>query len=142
MSGVNAAGTLATLPIAAIVVLDQLRRPHGRRLAAWWALGVAAACAWWMVPLLLLGKYSPPFLDFIETANATTFPTGWANDLRGADHWLSYYAIGDQPWWPGAHQICHRAGADRRRAAWSRPSDWWGCAIARCRCGAPCWPRR
>ena len=58
-----------------------------------------------MVPLLLLGKYSPPFLDFIETANATTAPTGWANDLRGADHWLSYYAIGDQPWWPGAHQI-------------------------------------
>ncbi len=105
MSGVNAAGTLATLPIAAIVVLDQLRRPHGRTLAAWWAAGVAAACAWWMVPLLLLGKYSPPFLDFIETANATTAPTGWANDLRGADHWLSYYAIGDQPWWPGAHQM-------------------------------------
>jgi arabinofuranan 3-O-arabinosyltransferase len=105
MSGVNAAGTLATLPIAAIIVLDQLRRPHGRALAAWWAAAVIAACAWWMVPLLLLGKYSPPFLDFIETANATTFPTGWANDLRGADHWLAYYAIGDQPWWPGAHQI-------------------------------------
>jgi len=105
MSGVNAAGTLATLPIAAVVVLEQIREPHGRKLALWWAAAVTAACAWWLVPLLLLGKFSPPFLDFIETANTTTFPTSWANDVRGADHWLSYYAIGDQPWWPGAHQI-------------------------------------
>jgi arabinofuranan 3-O-arabinosyltransferase len=105
MSGVNAVGTVATLPIAAVVVLDQIRRPHGRPLAAWWAAGVTAACAWWVVPLLLLGRYSPPFLDFIETANATTSSTGWSNDLRGTEHWLSYYAIGDQPWWPGAHQM-------------------------------------
>ena len=37
-------------------------------------LGMAAACAWWMVPLLLLGRYSPPFLDFIETAGRHHLP--------------------------------------------------------------------
>ena len=36
---------------------------------------VGARHAWWLVPLLLLGGYSPPFLDFIETAALTTFPT-------------------------------------------------------------------
>lgn len=105
MSGVNAVGTLATLPLAAAVVLAQVRRPHGRRLLAWWTLGVGAACAWWMVPLVLLGRYSPPFLDVIETSAATTATTGWANAVRGTDHWLSYYAIGEQAWWPGARLL-------------------------------------
>ena len=102
MSGVNAAGTLAVLPLPALVVLTQLRRPGGRALAAWWAGGTTLACAWWMAPLLLLGRYSPPFLDFIETSAVTTSTTGWASSVRGADHWVAYYAIGDQAWWPGA----------------------------------------
>ncbi|WP_345271687.1 alpha-(1-_3)-arabinofuranosyltransferase domain-containing protein [Nocardioides nanhaiensis] len=106
MGGVNGAGTLAVLPLPALLVLAQWRRrPGGRALAGWWAAGVAAACAWWVVPLVVLGRYSPPFLDFIETAAATTSPTGWANDVRGADHWLAYYAIGDQAWWPGARMM-------------------------------------
>lgn len=105
MSGVNAAATLAVLPLAAFVVLEQIRRPHGRALALWWSGAVTAACAWWLGPLLLLGKYSPPFLDFIEDAEATTSATGWANNLRGAEHWLAYLTIGDQPWQPGAHEM-------------------------------------
>jgi arabinofuranan 3-O-arabinosyltransferase len=86
MSGVNATGTLAALPIAFLVAAGRLRRRGGVALLGWWLLGTGLACAWWVGPLLL-GRYSPPFLEFIETAAATTFPTGWANSLRGADHW-------------------------------------------------------
>ena len=105
MGGVNAAGTLAVLPLPALLVAVSWRRAGGRALAGWWVAGTTAACAWWLAPLLLLGRYSPPFLDFIETAAATTSPTGWANSVRGADHWLAYYAIGDQSWWPGARML-------------------------------------
>ncbi|WP_158545922.1 alpha-(1-_3)-arabinofuranosyltransferase family protein [Blastococcus sp. TF02A-30] len=105
MSGVNAAGTIAALPIAFFVAASRFRERGGRSLLGWWALGTALACAWWIGPLLLLGRYSPPFLDFIETAAATTSPTGWANSLRGADHWVAYHTVGGQGWWPGAHAL-------------------------------------
>ncbi|MFS3130311.1 alpha-(1-_3)-arabinofuranosyltransferase family protein [Nocardioides sp. Bht2] len=104
MSGVNAVGTLAMLPAGAILVLAYLRRPFGRRLAAWWAVGVAAAIAWWVVPLLLQGRYSPPFLDIIERSSVTTSSTGWSNSVRGTEHWLAYATTGDRAWWPGAYE--------------------------------------
>ena len=45
---------------------------------------------WWLVPLFLLGAYSPPFLDFIETASVTTFPTTLFDALRGTSDWVPY----------------------------------------------------
>jgi arabinofuranan 3-O-arabinosyltransferase len=105
MSGVNATGTVAALPIAFLVAAGRLRRRGGAALLGWWLLGTALACAWWLGPLLLLGRYSPPFLDFIETAAATTFPTSWANSLRGADHWVAFHSVNGQGWWPGAHTL-------------------------------------
>ncbi len=100
MSGVNGAGVLAVVPLLAMLALT-----GGRRLAGWWLAGMAASCAWWALPLVLLGRYSPPFLDFIETSTATTSSTGWSNSVRGDDHWLAYFSLGDQPWWPGAHLL-------------------------------------
>ncbi len=105
MSGVNGAGVIAVLPVLILLALTRLRSQEGRRLAGWWVVGMAAACAWWLVPLLLLGRYSPPFLDFIENTTATTHSTGWSNSVRGTEHWLGYFSLGDQAWWPGAHQI-------------------------------------
>lgn len=105
MSGVNAAGLLATFPLLIALVAEQWRREHGRRLAAWWAVGVAGATLWWVVPLLLLGRYSPPFLDFIETSASTTSSTSWGTSVRGTEHWLAYFTIGDQAWWPAANAI-------------------------------------
>jgi arabinofuranan 3-O-arabinosyltransferase len=105
MSGVNATGTLAALPVAFLIAASRLRRPGGAALLGWWGLGTVLACAWWIGPLLLLGRFSPPFLDYIETAAATTRPTGWANSLRGAEHWVAYHTVGGQGWWPGANAL-------------------------------------
>ncbi|WP_304528900.1 alpha-(1-_3)-arabinofuranosyltransferase domain-containing protein [Blastococcus haudaquaticus] len=105
MSGVNATGTLAALPLAFLLAASRLRQRGGAALLGWWSLGTALACAWWIGPLLLLGRFSPPFLDYIETAAATTNPTGWANSLRGAEHWVAYHTVAGQGWWPGAHTL-------------------------------------
>jgi arabinofuranan 3-O-arabinosyltransferase len=105
MGGVNAVENLATLPLPALLILCALRAANGRRLALWWVAAVSLACAWWMLPLLVLGKYSPPFLDYIETSRATTRPLGWTNATRGADHWLAYINVGGEKWWPGAFDL-------------------------------------
>ncbi|MBY8872840.1 alpha-(1-_3)-arabinofuranosyltransferase [Micromonospora sp. PLK6-60] len=88
--GVNATAVLAVVPLAAIWLLGL--HPLRRRLTALlaWGLAVGAATAWWLVPLLLLGRFSPPFLDYIETAPVTTAPTDLTTVLRGASHWHAY----------------------------------------------------
>jgi len=105
MGGVNAVENLAALPLPALLILFALGSALGRRLGAWWVGAVTLACAWWMLPLLVLGKYSPPFLDYIETSTATTHPLGWVNATRGADHWLAFINVGGEPWWPGAFAL-------------------------------------
>ncbi len=99
IGGVNAAATLAVLPLAGLFLLTRLGSPRGRRLAAWWALAVPLAALWWALPLVLLGRYSLPFLDYIETAAVTTSTTSLVEVLRGTSHWLAYVAVGDGPWW-------------------------------------------
>ncbi|MEV4543174.1 alpha-(1-_3)-arabinofuranosyltransferase [Micromonospora echinaurantiaca] len=88
--GVNATAVLAVVPLA--VLWLALLQPVRRRLIAIaaWGVAVAAATAWWLVPLLVLGRYSPPFLDYIETANVTTRVTDVVTTVRGASHWLAY----------------------------------------------------
>ena len=97
MGGVNAVEDVAALPLPALVAASS---GSGRRPAAGCRVvgaGVALASAWWMLPLLVLGRYSPPFLDYIETAAATTFPLGWTNVVRGADHWVAFMSVGGRP---------------------------------------------
>ncbi|MFZ2503450.1 MAG: alpha-(1-_3)-arabinofuranosyltransferase family protein, partial [Nocardioides sp.] len=108
MGGVNAVENLAALPLPFFVVVAGLGTLRGRRLAGWWALSTTAAATWWMAPLLVLGKYSPPFLDYIETSSAVVNPLGWANTVRGADHWLAFIYVGGRPWWPGAYDLAYQ----------------------------------
>jgi len=103
--GVNAVENLAALPLPLFVVLSTLGGPGGGRLVRWWLAAVALASAWWMLPLLVLGRYSPPFLDYIETSAAVVNPLGWTNVARGADHWVSFLYVGGQPWWPGSYEL-------------------------------------
>lgn len=105
MGGVNAVENLAALPLPVLLLVSTLGTARGRRLAVWWVGAVGLACSWWVLPLLVLGRYSPPFLDYIETSAATTDPLGWVNSTRGADHWLAFVNVGGQPWWPGAFDL-------------------------------------
>ncbi|MEO9326343.1 DUF3367 domain-containing protein [Gordonia aurantiaca] len=91
MGAVNAVATGAALGVAAVWWL--LHRPRdGRwlRFGAWAALGLVFACAWWMVPLLLLSRVSPPFLDYIESSRVTTEWASLTEVLRGAGSWTPF----------------------------------------------------
>ncbi|MFT3660876.1 MAG: DUF3367 domain-containing protein [Gordonia sp. (in: high G+C Gram-positive bacteria)] len=94
MGAVNAVATAAAAGVAAAWWLFGLLRRRGlpRRFAfaAWWILGLAPACLWWLVPLLLLSRLSPPFLDYIESARVTTEWTSLTEVLRGTSSWTPF----------------------------------------------------
>ena len=90
MGGINATVVLAALvPTLAWFVTRRTTRALAR-LAGWWVLAVALACTWWLVPLVLLGRYSPPFLAYIESASVTTSTTSLVEVLRGTADWTAY----------------------------------------------------
>ena len=90
VGGVNAAATFAVIPLGVIWVLTRTPGPRRRALMLWWPLCTLLATLWWLVPLLVMGSYSPPFLDFIETTTVTTFPTTLFDVLRGTSDWVPY----------------------------------------------------
>ncbi|UUZ58847.1 DUF3367 domain-containing protein [Nocardioides sp. B-3] len=75
VGGVNAAATAAVLPLGALWLLTRAAGQRRRSMMIWWPVFTLLGTLWWLVPLFLLGSYSPPFLDFIESAGVTTFPT-------------------------------------------------------------------
>jgi arabinofuranan 3-O-arabinosyltransferase len=104
MGGVNASLVLAVLPIPVLWILlgpaTHYVRAARARLLAWWAAACACACAWWIVPLLLLGRYGGAFLDRIESAANTTAPLAAGEVLRGTTHWVAHITDAGEPWWP------------------------------------------
>ena len=90
VGGVNAAASFAVIPLGAVWLLTRARGPRRRTLMTWWPIFTLLGCLWWLVPLVLLGRYSPPFLDYIETAQLTTTPTALFDSLRGTTAWIPY----------------------------------------------------
>ncbi len=90
VGGVNAAATFAVIPLGAVWLLTRTPGPRRRALMLWWPLFTLLGTLWWLVPLLTLGAYSPPFLDFIETSSITTYPTTVFDALRGTSNWVPY----------------------------------------------------
>jgi arabinofuranan 3-O-arabinosyltransferase len=90
VGGVNAVATFAVIPLGALWILTRSRGPRRRALMLWWPLFVLLGTLWWLVPLFTLGAYSPPFLDFIESASVTTYPTNLFDALRGTSNWVAY----------------------------------------------------
>ncbi|MCE1178618.1 MAG: DUF3367 domain-containing protein [Micrococcales bacterium] len=90
MGGVNAALDVAACVPALIWMLT--RRPNRRWAAVfgWWLLAGVLATLWWAVPLVLLGRFSPPFLDYIESASVTTDTTHLVEAIRGTGDWIGY----------------------------------------------------
>jgi arabinofuranan 3-O-arabinosyltransferase len=90
VGGVNAAATFAVLPLGVVWLLTREAGPRRRSLMTWWPVFTTLGTLWWLVPLFVMGAYSPPFLDFIETASVTTFPTTPFDALRGTSAWVPY----------------------------------------------------
>jgi arabinofuranan 3-O-arabinosyltransferase len=107
MGGVNAVETGAALMPAAVFGLWARRRGSlSWRVLAGWIGAVVGATLWWTLPLLLLGRYSPPFYKYVESAATTTSLVGWSEAVRGDTHWLSWLLLPDgRPWWPAAHML-------------------------------------
>ncbi|GAB2719423.1 hypothetical protein GCM10027089_49240 [Nocardia thraciensis] len=55
-----------------------------------WVPLLVLATFWWVVPLLLLGRVSPPFLDYIESSGVTTQWASLGEVLRGTDSWTPF----------------------------------------------------
>jgi arabinofuranan 3-O-arabinosyltransferase len=89
--GVNAVAVAAVLPLGLIWLLTREPGPRRWRLLGWWTFFTVLATAWWSGPLLLLGRYAPPFLDYIENARITTLPTDLTRSLLGISDWVAYF---------------------------------------------------
>nr|WP_291313942.1 alpha-(1->3)-arabinofuranosyltransferase family protein [Corynebacterium sp. UBA2622] len=86
MGAVNATATiLACVPAFLLLAW----RREWARLGAWSA-GTVLVSAWWIGPLLVLGRYSPPFTEFIESAFVTTHWLNPAEILRGTTSWAPF----------------------------------------------------
>lgn len=94
---VNAISTAAAcIPAGLILLFFGFTGP--RRARAWSMLGGwLAACAvvsmWWIVPLLLLGRYSAPFTDYIESSGVTTRWMSLGEALRGTTSWTPFVSF-------------------------------------------------
>jgi arabinofuranan 3-O-arabinosyltransferase len=98
--GVNAVAVGAMFPLV-VIWLAMTRR---YRMACWWAVLVPAATFWWLVPLVSLGKYSAPFLGWIESSAATTSQASLPNALRGTTHWVAWLR-GPLTVWPAGTDL-------------------------------------
>jgi len=68
----------------------RLTRLAAAYFALWWVPAGLLATFWWIGPLLILGRYSPPFTDYIESSSLTT---RWLNPLevlRGTTSWTPF----------------------------------------------------
>ncbi|MBB4137958.1 alpha-(1-_3)-arabinofuranosyltransferase [Gordonia humi] len=94
MGAVNAVATAAAVGVAALwwiaATCSRRQRPRGLRFGGAWVVALGAACLWWVVPLLMLSRVSPPFLDFIESAQVTTEWTSLTEVLRGTSSWTPF----------------------------------------------------
>ncbi len=90
MGAVNAVATLTGCLPAIIWWLCHRPNRTWWRFTAWWALASVLAVTWWVIALLLLGRISPPFLDFIESSGVTTQWTSLTEVLRGTDSWTPF----------------------------------------------------
>jgi arabinofuranan 3-O-arabinosyltransferase len=98
MAGVNAVSTLAVLLLPALYIVSHTKGRQRVGLSLKWSAAVAAATAWWLIPLVLQGRYSFNFLPYIEQAATTTGTMSAAAVLRGTGTWTAYFNLGGIPW--------------------------------------------
>nr|WP_238580794.1 alpha-(1->3)-arabinofuranosyltransferase [Streptomonospora alba] len=103
--GTNAASELAVLVVPLIYLLTRAPGPRKRRLLTWWLTALFLVSFWWLVPLLLMGRYVFSFMPYTEDAATTTQITTLTNALRGADNWMGYVPVAGQPALPAGAEL-------------------------------------
>ena len=98
MAGVNAVSTLAVLLLPALYIVFQTKGRQRVGLSLKWSAAVVAATSWWLIPLLLQGRYSFNFLPYIEQSATTARTMSAAAVLRGTGTWTAYFNLGGTPW--------------------------------------------
>lgn len=92
MGAVNAVATLTGCLAAVVWWLAHRPNKLWWRFTGWWALCTVLAVSWWVVALAMLGRISPPFLDFIESSGVTTQWLSLTEVLRGTYAWTPFVA--------------------------------------------------
>ncbi|MBA0128082.1 DUF3367 domain-containing protein [Haloechinothrix sp. YIM 98757] len=104
MGGINGAMVIMSLVLPGIWLLTRAWTREHVRLVAWWFGAVTLAVLWWFLPLTLLGEYSLPFVDYVESAANTTAPASLFQVLRGTNQWVAYVVEG-KAWWPSGFML-------------------------------------
>jgi len=105
MGGINAASTLAVLPLALVWFLTRRPGPARRRLLGWWLGGLVAATAWWAVPFAVTVRHGFDFTPFTEQAWLTASTQSAADAWRGTGNWLVYIDQGGRTIHPGGRGL-------------------------------------
>ena len=105
IGGVNAVATGAALVLPALWFLTRRADRRTVLACAGWLGLITAGSLWWFLPLLQLGRYSPPFLDWIENAATTTSTASVFESLRGTSAWIGFLAGSTGPSWPAGWQF-------------------------------------
>ena len=71
-------------------------------------------------PLVVLGRWSPPFLDWIERSADVVREIDLLDVARGTTHWLEFVVTSGGQWWPAGYADRHRPAAHRRDRAGRR----------------------
>ena len=100
VGGVNAVASGATLVLPTLWFATRARLGASGKAFGWWLGAIVAVSLWWLVPLVLLGRYSPPFLDWIENAAVTTAFSSPFHALSGTTPWLAFLSGASGPSWP------------------------------------------
>ncbi|GAB2498171.1 Alpha-(1-_3)-arabinofuranosyltransferase [Corynebacterium atrinae] len=92
MGSVNATATLAACTPAGLLLLWRVLRrdTFAARTLFGWLVGCLLVSLWWIGPLLVLGRYSAPFTDYIESSFVTTRWLNLVEVLRGTTSWAPF----------------------------------------------------
>ncbi|KQC38579.1 hypothetical protein UK82_09115 [Frankia sp. ACN1ag] len=105
--GINATVTLCVLLCPAVVLVFAGGTRRAWALRAWWVVAVILASTWWLLALMVQGRYGLNFLPYTETVQTTTATTSVAEALRGATDWMAYLQL-PRPWLPAATEYVSR----------------------------------
>jgi arabinofuranan 3-O-arabinosyltransferase len=103
--GINGAAELAVLVVPFVYLLTRAGGRRKWRLLGWWLGCTAAACLWWVLPLVLMSRYVFSFIDYVETASTTTQTTSLTNIFRGASDWVGFIPVDGLPWLPAGFSL-------------------------------------